>query len=231
MRPSVCRTSISERANAQYRAAVTTEPSAGSEGFRRSMTAKPSPSRARLLSVGSWSGLGPGTARRRRVQIIGCTTIGGDRVPCVPARPARPSAWSKWPWLRTTAWIWDRSSPRLDHRPGHHRVAAPACGDRRAQAPRSRRRSAHHRRAVDPFRRERGRRHSGPVAEPIRIPSSSCDPWQTYSLEGGPEDPLGRRQRAGARQLATSPAGDWPPALATGRCERDGHNGRSTHDH
>jgi hypothetical protein len=84
MRPSACRTSISERANAQYRAAVTTEPSASSEGSRRSMTAKPSPSRARLLSVGSSSGSRPGTARRRRVQIIGCTTIGSDRVPLRP---------------------------------------------------------------------------------------------------------------------------------------------------
>jgi len=55
--------------------------------------------------------------------------------PYAPARPARPSAWSKRPWLRTTAWIWDRSPPRPDHRPGHHRVAAPACGDRRAPAP------------------------------------------------------------------------------------------------
>ncbi len=165
MRPSACRTSISERANAQYRAAVTTEPSASSEGSRRSMTAKPSPSRARLLSVGSSSGSRPGTARRRRSRLSGAPPSAASGSPYAPARPARPPAWSKWPWLRTTAWIWDRSPPRLDHRPGHHRVAAPACGDRRAQAPRSRRRSAHHRRAVDPFRRERGRRHSGPVAE------------------------------------------------------------------
>lgn len=196
MRPSACRTSISERTNAQYRAAVTTEPSASSEGSRRSMTAKRSPSRARLLSVGSSSGSRPGTARRRRVQIIGCTTIGSDRVPYVPARPARPPAWSKWPWLRTTPE--SGTPPRLDHRPGHHRVAAPACGDRRAQAPRSRRRSAHHRRAVDPFRRERGAAAFWPCCRaPSGYPASSCDPWQTHHLEGGPEDPLSRPQRAG----------------------------------
>jgi hypothetical protein len=166
MRPSACRTSISERANAQNRVAVTTEPSASSEGSRRSMTAKPSlPGHACSVSV----------ARRARGRALpgadgsrssGAPPSAATGSPYAPARPARPRAWSKWPWLRTTAWIWDRSPPRLDHRPGHHRVAAPACGDPRAQAPRSRRRSAHHRRAVDPFRRERGRRHSGPVAVP-----------------------------------------------------------------
>jgi hypothetical protein len=68
-------------------------------------------------TITSYPGPGPGRRRRRRLQ----------RCPPQPGR-VRPPA-----------------TPRLDHRPGHHRIAGPACGDRRAQAPGSRRRSAHDR--------------------------------------------------------------------------------------
>jgi hypothetical protein len=51
-------------------------------GILRRLSMTPVP--AYLLNVGSSSGLRPGTARRRRVQIIGCTTIGSDRVPLRP---------------------------------------------------------------------------------------------------------------------------------------------------
>ena len=87
------------------------EPSTSRDGWRRSITSKPSPVSARLLSVGQSSAPPLGRARRRRVHTSGWTTIGKDRVPRRPASPGRPPAWSKWPWLSTMACTPDRSRP------------------------------------------------------------------------------------------------------------------------
>ena len=81
------------------------------DGWRRSMTSKPSPVSARLLRLGQSSNPPPDSARRRRVHTSGCTTIGTDRVPRRAASPARPPAWSKWPWPTTTACTPDSSRP------------------------------------------------------------------------------------------------------------------------
>ena len=99
---------------------ISTLPSSSNDGWRRSMTSKPSASSERRLSTGSSQSGRPGNTTRRLVHTSGCKVIGTPWRRRRWARPGKPPAWSKWPWLSTTASIVLASMPsrsRLSARP------------------------------------------------------------------------------------------------------------------
>jgi hypothetical protein len=84
-------------------------------------------------------------------------------------------------------------------------------------------------RHADLSRRTRAGRRTPSAGRSLRRPRTAVQAASRCWASREARTP--RPPSPGARQLAAPPAGDWPPALATGRCERDAHNGRSTHDH